>query len=93
MPMTQTRIVLNPKYKPKAEEILEATGIDNLSQLFTLLLVNYGDCLVNCLKHSHQLPIQSSLVAQTPTQNPLQPPSIKPQSSSQAKKFAPMGSF
>jgi hypothetical protein len=46
--MTQTRIVLNPKYKPKAEEILEATGIDNLSQLFTLLLVNYGDCLVNC---------------------------------------------
>jgi len=84
--MTQTRIVLNPKYKPKAEEILEATGIDNLSQLFTLLLVNYGDCLVNCLKHSHQL-------VQTPTHLSNQPPSIKPQPSPQAKKFAPMGSF
>ncbi|WP_341532239.1 hypothetical protein WKK05_41010 (plasmid) [Nostoc sp. UHCC 0302] len=81
--MTQTRIVLNPKYKPKAEEILEATGIDNLSQLFTLLLVNYGDCLVNCLKHSHQVPIQS----------PTQPPTILPPSSPQKKKFAPMGSF
>lgn len=91
--MTQTRIVLNPKYKPKAEEILEATGIDNLSQLFTLLLVNYGDCLVNCLKHSHQLPIQSPLVAQGATPSPTQPPSILPQSSPQKKKFAPMGSF
>jgi len=37
------RIVLNHKYRSKAEAVLEATGIDNLSQLFTLLLVHYGD--------------------------------------------------
>jgi len=46
----QVRIVLNPKYRSKAEAVLEATGIDNLSQLFTLLLVHYGDRLVAALK-------------------------------------------
>lgn len=91
--MAQTRIVLNPKYKPKAEEILEVTGIDSLSQLFTLLLVNYGDCLVNCLKHSHQLPRQSSLVAEASIKEPNQPPSIKPHESAQHKKFVPMSGF
>ncbi len=48
--MPQTRIVLNPKHQPKAEEILERTGIDNFSQLFSIFLVNYGDCLIQRLK-------------------------------------------
>lgn len=48
--MTQTRIVLNPKHKPKVDEILEATGVDNASQLFSILLVNFGDCLIKKLK-------------------------------------------
>ncbi|NJL62278.1 MAG: hypothetical protein HC903_11120 [Methylacidiphilales bacterium] len=48
--MTQTRIVLNPKHKDKAEEILQTTGIDNLSQLFSIFVVNFGDCLINKLK-------------------------------------------
>lgn len=48
--MTQTRIVLNPKHKGKADEILEQTGIDNLSQLFSIFVVNFGDCLIKKLK-------------------------------------------
>jgi hypothetical protein len=48
--MAQTRIVLNPKHQPKAQEILEVTGIDNLSQLFSIFVVNYGDCLIRRLK-------------------------------------------
>lgn len=48
--MSQTRIVLNPKHKPKAEQILEQTGIESYSQLFAVLLVNYGEKLVKALK-------------------------------------------
>jgi hypothetical protein len=51
----QIRIVLNPKYKPKAEEILAATGLDNFSQLFSVLLVNYGDRLIAALKAEQEL--------------------------------------
>lgn len=48
--MSQTRIVLNPKHRQKAEEILEVTGLDSFSQLFSLLLVVYGDCLIKSLR-------------------------------------------
>jgi hypothetical protein len=51
--MKQTRIVLNPKFKRKAEEVLELTGIESLSQLFTLFLVNYSDTLIANLKQIH----------------------------------------
>lgn len=43
--MSQTRIVLPGKYKPKAQEILDQTGIESLSQLFIIFLVNYGEQL------------------------------------------------
>jgi hypothetical protein len=43
--MKQTRIVLNPKYTSTAREILEITGIENLSALFTTLLTRYGQHL------------------------------------------------
>jgi hypothetical protein len=46
----QIRIVLNPKHKPKANEVMTATGLDNLSQLFSVLLVNYGDRLIAAFK-------------------------------------------
>lgn len=46
----QTRVVLDSTDKPKAEEILETTGIKTFSQLFSLLLVNYGDHLVSALR-------------------------------------------
>jgi hypothetical protein len=48
--MSQTRIVLPVKYKPKAQEILDQTGIESLSQLFTIFIVNYGDKLVTNIK-------------------------------------------
>jgi hypothetical protein len=48
--MTQTRIVLNPKHKPKADEILQETGISNFSELFGILLTCYGEKLINSLK-------------------------------------------
>ncbi len=46
----QTRIVLDNDDRPKAEQILEATGIKTFSQLFSIFLINYGDHLVNALK-------------------------------------------
>ncbi|MGB3641685.1 MAG: hypothetical protein WBA07_32865 [Rivularia sp. (in: cyanobacteria)] len=48
--MTQKRIVLNPKHSDTAEEILAQTGIENCSQLFSILLVNFGEDLVKRLK-------------------------------------------
>ncbi|MFL9458031.1 hypothetical protein AB0756_39875 [Tolypothrix campylonemoides VB511288_2] len=48
----QRRIVLDAKHEPFAEQILEQTGIANCSQLFTILLINYGDRLVENLKGS-----------------------------------------
>jgi hypothetical protein len=87
--MTQTRIVLNPKYKDKAQEILEVTGIDSLSQLFTLLLANYGDVLVRSLK---QIPQVAPVTPQPPLPAP-QAPAIKPQESPKPKQFTPLSSF
>jgi len=51
----QIRIVLNPKHKSKADEVMTATGLDNLSQLFSVLLVNYGDRLIAALKEEKTL--------------------------------------
>lgn len=48
--MNQKRVVLDEKYVPLAEEIINKTGIHTFSQLFTILLVNYGDTLVRSLK-------------------------------------------
>ena len=48
--MSQTRIVLAPKHKMKVEEILTQTGIESLSQLFSIFLVVYGDKLVSGIK-------------------------------------------
>lgn len=46
----QTRVVLDDSERPKAEKILKATGIKTFSQLFSILIVNYGDHLVSALK-------------------------------------------
>lgn len=48
--MNQTRVVLDEKHILKAKEIIEQTGINTYSQLFTILLVNYGDTLVRSLR-------------------------------------------
>lgn len=52
----QTRIVLDADDRPKAEQILEATGIKTFSQLFSIFLINYGDHLVNALKATPMAP-------------------------------------
>ena len=49
-PRSQTRIVLDKKLIPIADQILNETGISNYSQLVALLLKNYGDRLMNSLK-------------------------------------------
>ena len=51
----QVRIVLNSKYKPKAEEVLAATGLENFSQLFAVLLVNYSDRLIAAFRAERSL--------------------------------------
>lgn len=43
--MSPTRIVLPPKHKPLADELLLVTGIDSLSSLFVILLTRYGSHL------------------------------------------------
>ncbi len=52
----QTRVVLDETERPKAEQILEQTGIKTFSQLFSVFIVNYGDHLVNALKASPAAP-------------------------------------
>lgn len=48
--MNQTRIVLDKKLVPMADQILKETGINNYSQLIAILIKNYGDRLVSSLK-------------------------------------------
>jgi hypothetical protein len=43
--MSPTRIVLPPKHKPFADELLQITGIDSLSNLFVVFLTRYGSHL------------------------------------------------
>jgi hypothetical protein len=55
MKQRQVRIVLNPKYKSHAEEVLAATGLENFSQLFAVLLVNYSDRLIAAFRAERSL--------------------------------------
>jgi hypothetical protein len=43
--MSPTRIVLPPRHKPFADELLQITGIDSLSNLFVVFLTRYGSHL------------------------------------------------
>ncbi|MBW4480338.1 MAG: hypothetical protein KME54_26750 [Tolypothrix brevis GSE-NOS-MK-07-07A] len=57
--MSQTRITLNPQVVPLAEELLQLTGVTNLSNLFCLLLTRYG----NHLKNSWVIAVSSTTAA------------------------------
>ena len=87
----QTRIVLDADDRPKAEQILEATGIKTFSQLFSIFLINYGDHLVNALKATPTAPPPPVAMPQ-----PIQPtqikqlPTIQPTQNAQPKQFKPM---
>lgn len=79
----QTRVVLDSSDRPKAEEILETTGIKTFSQLFSILIVNYGDHLVSALKTVPTAP-------PPPVTIPQQKPNIQPTQSAQPKQFKPL---
>ncbi|WP_414588755.1 hypothetical protein [Scytonema sp. PCC 10023] len=90
--MAQIRVVLDPKHQPKAEAILEQTGISTLSQLFSLLIVNYGDCLVNALK-AHPTAVQAPIAQPKLTQTHNELPKLQPKQLTQPKQFAPIGNI
>jgi hypothetical protein len=73
----QTRIVLDQDDRPKAEQILEATGIKTFSQLFSIFLINYGDHLVNALKASPMAPPPPVMMPASNAQPLRQIPSIE----------------
>lgn len=75
----QTRIVLDADDRPKAEQILAATGIKTFSQLFTIFLVNYGDHLVSALKGTPMAPPPPVAMPAVLTQPKQLPTITKPQ--------------
>ena len=89
----QTRVVLDEAERPKAEQILEQTGIKTFSQLFSIFLVNYGDHLVSALKASPSAPPPPVTMPPSvlPSQVPKQLPVIYPVQIAQPKQFKPMG--
>jgi len=90
----QTRIVLDQDDRPKAEQILEATGIKTFSQLFSIFLINYGDHLVTALKATPSAPpppvMMPQSVSQPQAQTPKQLPTIKPSGQPAQQQFKPM---
>jgi hypothetical protein len=89
----QTRIVLDQDDRPKAEAILEVTGIKTFSQLFSIFLINYGDHLVSALKAIPSAPPPPVTMPQSASQPqaraPKQLPSLKP-TGQPAQQFKPM---
>lgn len=87
----QTRIVLDQDDRPKAEAILESTGIKTFSQLFSIFLINYGDHLVSALKATPSAPPPPVTMPQAQAQTPKQLPTIKPSGQpAQAQQFKPI---
>lgn len=86
----QTRVVLDEAERPKAEQILEQTGIKTFSQLFSIFLVNYGDHLVSALKATPTAPLPPvGMLPQQTTQHK-QLPTIQLEKAVQQKPFKPM---
>jgi hypothetical protein len=85
----QTRVVLDEAERPKAEQILEQTGIKTFSQLFSILIVNYGTHLVSALKATPTAP-PPPVVMPSQTSQPKHLPSIQPTQNAQPKQFKPM---
>jgi hypothetical protein len=67
--MSQTRITLNPQVMPLAEELLQLTGVTNLSNLFGLLLTRYG----HHLKYSWVITVSSATTASMQETTSMQP--------------------
>jgi len=85
--MAQTRVVLDESDRPKAEEIMEATGIKTFSQLLSILLINYGDHLVSALKATPTPPPPPVALGRSQGQSK---PNIQPSMQPSPKQFKPM---
>jgi hypothetical protein len=89
----QTRVVLDETERPLAEQILEQTGIKTFSQLFSILIVNYGNHLVTALKTTPRAPpppvTMPQSASQPQAQAPKQLPSLKP-TGQPVQQFKPM---
>jgi hypothetical protein len=85
----ETRIAIKPQYQQKVAEILEQTGIETPTQLFSILLVNFGDVLVAAIKTAavaHSIAHTTQLSTKSSTE-------IKPTAPLQKQPFKPMGGF
>jgi hypothetical protein len=90
----QTRIVLDAEDRPKAEQILETTGIKTFSQLFSIFLINYGDHLVSALKATPSAPpppvVMPNAQPQPQQVAPKHLPTIQPVQATQPQQFKPL---
>lgn len=83
------RIVLPEEDRPRADAILQATGIKTLSQLFSIFLVNYGEHLVAALKTPPVAPPPPVVMPPSVAQ-PKQLPTIQPPPVARPETFKPM---
>jgi len=89
--MAQTRVVLDESDRPKAEAIMNQTGIKTFSQLLSILLVNYGDHLVSALKATPTPPPPPVQMERSQGQLGQNKPTIQPSMQPSPKQFKPMG--
>lgn len=70
--MTESRITVNARIKPLADELMHLTGVNSLTNLFALLLTRYG----HHLKYSWVIGV-TSISPATEQQASIQPPSMQ----------------
>lgn len=78
--MAQTRAVMPARYVPLADELLEATGVNDYSTLIGILLSRYGQHLLNTWQinncpqaaPTNQQPIAEVSIAQPETFTPME---------------------
>lgn len=79
--MGETRITLNPQVAQSAKELLQLTGVSNISNLFALLLTRYGQHLKNSWVigvNSPQVPSMQAPSMQAPSMQYELPPCLEP---------------
>lgn len=82
--MPQTRAVMPARYVPLADELLQATGVNDYSTLIGILLSRYGQHLLTTWQ------INNCPQAAATQQQPIAQQSIAQQSIAQPEPFAPM---
>lgn len=77
--MAQTRAVMPARYVPLADELLQATGVNDYSTLIGILLSRYGQHLLNTWQINNcpqavsvQQPLPQHSIAQPETFTPME---------------------